>query len=285
VKTMSAVLIPIAAIVAVSCATTTPQELVDARSAYDRASVGPAVQLAPAELHAAWENLRQAETSLSDHGDTVQTRDLAYAAQRRAELADVHARTVLTQQTQSSAVAQLSKMKDDQVSLTSAALSVTTQELTAERQRRQAAEQWAAQASADLQQIASVKQDARGVVITLSGSVLFESAKAELLPAAQAKLSEVANVLTQQDPDSRMRVEGYTDSQGALAFNQELSQRRAESVKNYLLAHGIAADRITAQGFGPANPVANNTSPEGRADNRRVEIVVEPPARGMGTTR
>ena len=71
-----------------------------------------------------------------------------------------------------------------------------------------------------------------------------------------------------------MVVEGHTDSQGAAAFNQDLSQKRAESVRSYLVSHGIAADRITAQGFGPSRAVADNTSAEGRANNRRVEIVV-----------
>jgi outer membrane protein OmpA-like peptidoglycan-associated protein len=71
-------------------------------------------------------------------------------------------------------------------------------------------------------------------------------------------------------------VQGYTDSQGSTSFNQELSQRRADAVRTYLVSHGMAADRITAQGFGPGNPVADNASPEGRADNRRVEIVVQP---------
>ena len=73
-----------------------------------------------------------------------------------------------------------------------------------------------------------------------------------------------------------MVVEGHTDSQGADAMNQELSQKRAESVRTYLVSRGIAADRITAQGFGPSRPIADNTSPEGRANNRRVEIVVKP---------
>ena len=59
-----------------------------------------------------------------------------------------------------------------------------------------------------------------------------------------------------------------------------LSQHRAEAVRTYLVSHGIASDRVTAQGFGPANPVADNASPEGRADNRRVEIVVQPPNGG-----
>jgi outer membrane protein OmpA-like peptidoglycan-associated protein len=171
-------------------------------------------------------------------------------------------------------MAQMDAIRDQQVRITSAELGAATQQN--ERQRRADAEHRAAMATADLQRIASVKQDARGMVITLTGGVLFETAKADLLPSAQAKLSEVADALTKQDPDSRIIVQGYTDSQGNLSFNQDLSQRRAESVRTYLVSHGIAADRVTAQGFGPSNPIASNASPEGRADNRRVEIVVQP---------
>ena len=116
------------------------------------------------------------------------------------------------------------------------------------------------------------------MVITLSGAVLFTSAKADLSPGAQLKLNDVANALTQQDPDSKIVVEGHTDSQGSASNNQDLSQRRAQAVRDYLVTRGIATDRITAQGFGSTRSVADNTSTEGRANNRRVEIVVQPAA-------
>ena len=114
------------------------------------------------------------------------------------------------------------------------------------------------------------------MVITLSGSVLFASAKSDLLPDAQMKLNDVAKALSEQDPDSRIVVEGFTDSQGGVAFNQNLSQSRADSVRVYLVSHGIASDRVTSQGFGLAQPIADNGTAEGRANNRRVQIVVQP---------
>jgi outer membrane protein OmpA-like peptidoglycan-associated protein len=147
-----------------------------------------------------------------------------------------------------------------------------------EVKRRQDAEQRAAQSAADLAKFASVKQETRGMVITLSGSVLFTSGKSDLLPAAQLKLNEVAKALTEQDPESTMVVEGHTDSQGAAAFNQTLSQARAQSVRDYLVSRGIAGDRITAEGFGPTRTIGDNATAEGRANNRRVEIVVKPKA-------
>lgn len=113
------------------------------------------------------------------------------------------------------------------------------------------------------------------MIITLSGSILFESAKWDLLPSAQLKLNDVANALIKEDPLSKMVVEGYTDSQGGVSYNQDLSQHRAQAVRDYLVTRGIAGDRITAQGFGLTHSIADNKSPEGRANNRRVEIVVQ----------
>jgi outer membrane protein OmpA-like peptidoglycan-associated protein len=90
------------------------------------------------------------------------------------------------------------------------------------------------------------------------------------------KLDDVAKALSEEDPNSKMVVEGHTDSQGQPSFNQDLSQKRADAVRTYLVSRGISSDRITAQGYGLARPIADNASPEGRANNRRVEIVVQP---------
>jgi outer membrane protein OmpA-like peptidoglycan-associated protein len=148
--------------------------------------------------------------------------------------------------------------------------------LANETTRRKEAETRALQAAADLAKFASVKQETRGMVITLSGSVLFASAKSDLLPTAQVKLNDVATALIKEDPLSNIVVEGHTDSQGSAPYNLDLSQRRAQSVRDYLVSRGIASDRVTAQGFGLTRAIADNNSPEGRANNRRVEIVVQP---------
>lgn len=273
------------------CATATvPPDLVSARSAYDRASHGPAAQMDPADLHLAKETLDSAEKSFVDNGDTQETRDVAYTAERRVEIAESRARTVQADQQKGSVVAQMNASQTATVRDTSAALGRANlqlasqgqqlqnagQQLQTERQRREEADKRAAQATTDLARIATVKQETRGMVITLSGSVLFASAKSDLLGEAQVKLNDVAKALAEQDPDSKIVVEGHTDSQGGAAFNQDLSQRRAESVRGYLVSHGIAADRVTAQGFGPTRSIADNASAEGRANNRRVEIVVQP---------
>jgi outer membrane protein OmpA-like peptidoglycan-associated protein len=269
------------------CATAeAPQDLVTARSAYDRASHGPAAQLDPADLHTAKETLDTAEKSFVDNGDTQETRDDAYTADRRTQVAESRARGIQADQAKAAVTAQMNANQTATVRTTSAALGRANQQLASQGQqlqdetaRRQAADARAAQLAADLARIGSVKQEPRGMVITLSGSVLFASAKSDVLPDADTKLNEVAKALTEQDPDAKILVEGYTDSQGGASYNQDLSQRRAASVRQYLVSQGVASDRITAQGFGLTNPIADNATPEGRANNRRVEIVVQPVAK------
>ena len=264
-------------------ATIPPNELVTARSNYARASQGPAPRLAPSDLDNAKKALDHAEASFKEEGDTAETKDIAYAAARQAEIAESRARTMEANQLKDTTNASTRANEVNQAQVTSAELAKTKgqlatqgQALATERERREEADRRAAQAAADLAKFASVKQDpVRGMVITLSGGVLFESAKWLLLPSAQTKLNEVAEALTKQDKDSTIVVEGHTDSQGAAQMNQDLSQKRAEAVRTYLVSRGIAADRVTATGFGPTRSIADNASPEGRANNRRVEIVVK----------
>lgn len=269
-----------------ACATATPpKELISAREAYTRAQKGTTAQLDPADLHTAAKALAAAEGSFERDGDTAPTRDLAYIAERRVQIADAKASALQANAAEEHAVSTMHAARADQAKQANAQLGranqqleLQGQELASERGARVDAEKRAAQASADLQKFASVKQETRGMVITLSGGVLFASGKSDLLPAAQVKLNSVAEALATQDPDSKMIVEGHTDSQGTVAFNNELSQRRAQNVRDYLVSRGIANDRVTAEGFGSSRSVADNASPEGRANNRRVEIVVGPKA-------
>ncbi len=109
--------------------------------------------------------------------------------------------------------------------------------------------------------------------IVLPG-VHFEYDRAELKPNTQRILREEVVALMNQEPDLTVRVEGHTDSHGSDAYNQGLSKRRANSVKDFLVGDGIAASRITAIGYGESRPAASNDTAEGRARNRRVEIKV-----------
>lgn len=267
----------------VGCAASVPPpDLVSARNAYQRASSGPTAQLDPADLHTAKVELDAAEASFAKDGDTQETRDQAYVAIRKTERAETIARTIQANKSKEGVVDAMHADQKKAVASTSAELVKTQGQLERtgaalqdEKARREDAEKRAAQAAADLAKIASVKQEPRGMVITLSGSVLFASAKSELLPAAQVKLNEVADALTKQDPLSKMVVEGHTDSQGAAAYNQDLSQKRAQAVRDYLVTRGIASDRVSAVGLGSTRSIADNASAEGRANNRRVEIVVQ----------
>ena len=128
----------------------------------------------------------------------------------------------------------------------------------------------------DLAAVAAVKEEARGMVITLSGSVLFASGKFALLNTAMTKLDQVAEALKAQDADKRMVVEGHTDSQGSDKVNQPLSLNRGNAVRDYLVTRGVASEKITAVGLGSTRPIVDNKSAENRANNRRVEIIISP---------
>ncbi len=104
--------------------------------------------------------------------------------------------------------------------------------------------------------------------------VNFRTGTDELLPRAQTVLDEIARDLVEDLTDLRLEIHGYTDAVGTEETNLNLSRRRAESVRNYLMSKGVAGDRLTAIGFGEADPVAPNNTPEGRSQNRRVEFRV-----------
>src|SRR5262249_47991640 len=142
------------------------------------------------------------------------------------------------------------------------------------------AEQARAQAAAAQQQAASAqqqladlqaKQTDRGVVVTL-GDVLFDTGQATLKPGADLAINRLANFLS-SNSQTRVLIEGHTDSRGSAAYNQELSDRRAAAVATALESRGIPGDRVQTAGRGKDFPVASNDTPEGRQRNRRVEIV------------
>ncbi len=155
-------------------------------------------------------------------------------------------------------------------------LGKTEEQLAAEQNARAATKQRAKDALDKLAQAElSVKEESRGTVITISSSDLFYPGETRVLSSAEDKLTQVAEALKAQS-DRKIVVEGYTDSRGSDDTNRVLSQQRADAVRSHLVTLGVPGDRIEARGFGSARPVASNDSDEGRADNRRVEIVVRP---------
>jgi outer membrane protein OmpA-like peptidoglycan-associated protein len=263
-------------------ATLPPKELVDARAEYQAASKGKAAELAPAQLDTAKQALAKAEKSFEEEGDDPITKDLAYVAQRKTQIAIADAGREESDRGRVAADKAFREGQLDALATGKSDMTKTKAELEAEKKARvdaekrsAEAEKKAAAAMASLQEIAKVKEESRGVVITLSGSVLFATGKSNLLPIAKQKIDEVAKALKDQGFRSLL-VEGHTDSQGSATKNEELSQARAESVRNQLISGGIPQEKIRASGLGSMRPVADNNTSEGRANNRRVEIIVEP---------
>lgn len=127
----------------------------------------------------------------------------------------------------------------------------------------------------DLEKVpgADVQQVGEELVVTFQSPILFDTDSSVLKPDARRLLDDVAHVL-QTYPETNVLVKGHTDDQGTESYNQQLSERRAESVRNYLLTQGVTASRLTALGFGESMPVASNSSASGRAQNRRVEMQI-----------
>lgn len=128
----------------------------------------------------------------------------------------------------------------------------------------------AARLNGALEKIMAVRRSARGIVMDL-GDVLYDVNKATLKPGARESLAKLSGVLLVL-PEVNVRIEGFTDSTGTAERNKVLSSERARSVFDYLKGQGVDAARLTHAGYGPANPVADNATAEGRAKNRRVEL-------------
>ena len=153
------------------------------------------------------------------------------------------------------------------------------------------AKQMAAQSEAEkaelrkqlMQQLSSILQtrdSARGLIVNMS-DVLFDTGSYTLKPGAREKLAKISGILLAY-PSLKVQVEGHTDSTGTEEYNQRLSEQRAQSVREYLVAQQVPAAAVTAFGFGESRPVATNDTSEGRQQNRRVELVVSGEAIGQG---
>jgi outer membrane protein OmpA-like peptidoglycan-associated protein len=210
-----------------------------------------------------------ADRAYEDTGDSLETRDWAYLAIRKTEIAESRAR----------AAQQLACMARDKQALGAAAQSeleyakerLATLEQRLEAQGKMNEEE--RRRLEELSKVAEVKQDERGTVVTLPGAVLFATGKSTLTSGAETQLRLVAKALHGQT--SKITIEGHTDNRGSMDLNQNLSESRADAVKEYLTSQGIEADRIETKGYGESKPLMDNSSPASRAANRRVEIVVQ----------
>jgi outer membrane protein OmpA-like peptidoglycan-associated protein len=257
-----------------------PRELTDARDevleARDSAS-----RLDPTDVHEADLALLNAERAWQNDPDSPSSIDLALIAQRKAQIAVAEAQAAQStiqaiaarRQIQTLATTQLANV-EGQLGQTERQLDQTQDQLQHQRARLTEVETKLKDARATIAKIATVRDDARGMVITLQGELLFKTGPWDLTPAALAKLDEIAQAL--KGDEQTIDVVGYTDNVGVRANNMDLSQKRASSVRDYLAEKGVPQDLIRAEGRGPDDPAADNGSVEGRATNRRVEIIVEP---------
>jgi outer membrane protein OmpA-like peptidoglycan-associated protein len=275
--------VPVSALALLACGgeRMPPKTLVDAQNELARAKGGIAMQLDPTDVHEAELALQRAEHAWSDDPDEPNTMDLAIIAQRKAQIAEAEAQAMKGQQDAANAKREQESLLTSQLQATRGALDKTSQKLQAEQAEGQANRAKLADLETKLKdardtiaKIAAVKDDDRGMVITLSGEVLFKTGKWDLKAGAMAKLDQIAEAL--RGKEQPIVVFGYTDNIGTRENNMDLSQKRSSAVRDYLVGRGIPSDLITAQGKGPDEPVSDNGSVDGRAANRRVEIVVKP---------
>jgi len=293
----------LAALIGAGCAMTpeTNNVLESARSTYRLAQADPEVQLrAPVELQLAERSLAQAERFWKEGADPGVVGHHAYLAEQRARIAMKTAEYRKAEAAVATSAEQRNRVLLDARSrqLEAERRRAEALELDAERAQRQAlddkrvAGEQAAQLAAEMQRLQSemadlkAQQTERGWVVTLRNELLFDSGKAALKPGGDKAIENLAQLMKRQ-PERDISIEGFTDSTGSEDLNRRLSEQRAQAVKQALVARGIEPQRIDARGYGPAFPVASNDTPTGRQLNRRVEVVIAPPARASsgGATR
>jgi outer membrane protein OmpA-like peptidoglycan-associated protein len=239
-------------------------------------------RVAADELTAAREALASADAAYEEREPLQLIEHRAYVAQRYADISrelvsEAQARDEASrgeaERNRIVAEARTREAEATQLAVAQAARELDVQARAAEEQTRaaQASEQRARDLERELEQLEARDTD-RGLVLTL-GDVLFESGQASLQPGAVTTIDRLAQFMSDY-PERSVRIEGHTDSAGSDETNQQLSERRANAVRDALVARGIDAARIETAGYGEARPVADNDVPGGRQQNRRIEIVV-----------
>jgi outer membrane protein OmpA-like peptidoglycan-associated protein len=219
-----------------------PKSLVDARSEYQAAKDGVAMQLDPTDVHEADLALQKAEAAWRDSQDPQDEHpiDLAIVAQRKAQIATAEAKATKAQNDLTQAKADLQAALASQLNAAKGQLSQTQAQLQLTAAQAAAQQKQLTDLAARLQdardtiaKIAAVKDDSRGMVITLQGEVLFATGKSDLKAGAMAKLDQIADAL--RGKEQPMVVYGYTDNVGTYDNNMGLSQKRAQAVRDYLV--------------------------------------------------
>jgi outer membrane protein OmpA-like peptidoglycan-associated protein len=253
-----------------------------ARSAVQTAEADPNVnRFAPLELDRARKDLSIAEDASLHHQD-AEVDQPAYLATQNARLAQAHGATkaddarVAAGQIERDQIVLASRTREAENAKASAANSRVAADVAlnqrdqAVNQRDQANDE-TARVQAELDALKATPTP-RGLVMTL-GDVLFDTGRAELKSGAGRKMDQLGQFLVEH-ADRRVQIDGFTDSVGTDSYNEDLSQRRADSVKTALINRGVQPSRIGTEGYGKAYPVANNNDSGGRQLNRRVEVVI-----------
>jgi outer membrane protein OmpA-like peptidoglycan-associated protein len=256
--------------------------LENARAAVQTAEADPNVnKYAPLDLDRARKDLSVAEDAALHHHD-AEIAQPAYLATQNARIAQAHAAAkaddarVAAGQTERDQIMLAARTREAE---NAKALAANSQAVAAVAlsQRDQAnqdaaqAQRDAAAAQAELEALKATPTP-RGLVLTL-GDVMFDTGRSELKSGGMRKIDQLAQFLTEHS-DRRVQIDGFTDSVGTDAYNEQLSQRRADAVKAALVSRNIDPARISTEGYGKAYPVASNSDSGGRQLNRRVEIVI-----------
>jgi outer membrane protein OmpA-like peptidoglycan-associated protein len=219
-----------------------------------------AQQAAASDVEQARASLNQADGAFQQKRPPEEVNHLAYLALRHAQAGEARI-------SESRARQQVAKAQEDRTRIQLQARERETQNAKAQTAVAQGELASTRKELTDLQ----AKQTDRGLVMTLS-DVLFDTGRATLKPGATRDIDRLAQAL-KDNANTRVKIEGYTDSVGSDSDNQSLSERRADAVADALQMRGVPASRYEVEGLGKEYPVASNNTPEGRQQNRRVEIV------------
>ena len=265
----------------VGCASAPPPELADARSKVEQVDRSDAAALDPVDVQLAKDSLQRAERAYLDEGDGTVARGLAYVASREADLAMTRAATTLAQARVDESQRQIAENPNAARAVDLEAVARQGQDLMTlfstvgpRPPPDHDAELRMKDALGRLSTVASVRDEPRGTVVTMPGDDLFECGCTTLLTDGRAHLIRLADAL-QLDRSARVRIESHTDVAGTELQQRMLSSARAVTVANYLVSRGVAADRLLPIGRGASDALGDNGTEDGRAKNRRVEIVVE----------
>ncbi len=223
------------------------------------------------------------ERAANQEAAKVQAQVNAAASQAQAAQSQAEAERARMQAEQARIAAQQAELAKANADVATAqaqnAALEANQRAAAANQRAQSAEQMREKLRAQLNSVLQTTETPRGLIVNLS-DVLFDTGKYTLKPGTQVSLARIAGIL-QSYPGLRVQVEGYTDSTGSDEINQKLSDNRASTTRDFLTRQGVSGDSITSAGYGKSDPVADNSTAAGRAQNRRVELVVSGDAIGV----